>query len=146
MKVKISHLIGSTLPKYQTADSAGFDISPSVDSVIAPGSIAIIPTGLIIEAPPGYFLMISARSSLSVKKGLMLANGIGIIDRDFAGPNDEIKLLLYNFTQQPVEIKSSERLAQGIFVPFATAEWEEVGQIRPIDRGGIGHSGGYIKE
>jgi len=53
---------------------------------VAPRQIALVPTGLVIEIPRGYFLGIFARSSTPLKRGLMVANGVGVIDPDYAGP------------------------------------------------------------
>jgi dUTP pyrophosphatase len=144
MKAKIQRVQNSTeLPKYHTAGSAGFDIAAYEDFTVQAGQVYLARTGLIIQAPEGHFLMLAARSSLAIKKGLKLANGIGIIDRDYCGPEDEIKLILHNFTSNPVEIKKGERIAQGLFVPVTQAELEEVSQIKDDSRGGTGSSGGY---
>lgn len=144
MKAKIKRLTKDVkLPKYHTSESAGFDIASSADVTIAPGEVAKIPTGLVIAAPKGHFLLIAARSSLPLKKGLAMANGIGIVDADYAGPNDEVRIIIHNFTQKPVEVKKGERLAQGVFLKSERAEWQEVDELRPKDRGGIGSTGGY---
>lgn len=144
MKVKIRKTDPDViLPQYHTQESAGFDIAASRDTVIKPGEVAKIPTGLVIEAPKGHFLLIAARSSLPSKKGLTMANGIGVVDPDYAGPNDEVHIIVHNFTQAPVEVKKGERLAQGIFLPVEQAVWEEVEKLRDDDRGGIGSTGGY---
>ncbi len=131
------------LPQYHTSESAGFDIAASGDVVIQPGEVAKVPTGLVIQAPRGHFLLIAARSSLAFKKGLNMANGIGVVDPDYAGPNDEIHIIVHNFSRQEVEVKKGERLAQGLFLPVEQAQWEEVSELRPVDRGGIGSTGGY---
>ena len=144
MKVRIRKITPElSLPKYQTSESAGFDIASSVDITIDPGSVAKIPTGLVIEAPKGHFLLIAARSSLPLKKGLAMANGIGVVDPDYAGPNDEIHIIVYNFRTQAVDVKKGERLAQGIFLPIEQAFWQEATELRESDRGGIGSTGGY---
>jgi|ERR1051326_4773093 dUTP pyrophosphatase len=131
------------LPSYHTSESAGFDIASTEDFTVPPGEVVKIPTGLVIAAPSGHFLLIAARSSLPLKKGLMMANGIGVVDPDYAGPNDQVHIIVYNFTNKPVEVKKGERLAQGIFIKFEQAQWEEVDIIREKDRGGIGSTGGY---
>ena len=131
------------LPQYHTSESAGFDIAAGADALINPGEVVKIPTGLVIQAPKGHFLLIAARSSLPLKKGLVMANGIGVVDPDYAGPNDEVHIIVHNFTDKSVEVKKGERLAQGIFLPVEQAQWEEVNQLRENDRGGIGSTGGY---
>jgi len=143
MKVKIKRTDNSTvLPMYHTAESAGFDLAAAADVIIEPGTVAKIPTNLIIETPKGYFLLITARSSLALKKGLMMANGVGIIDPDYSGPEDKIYLILYNFTNQPVTINQGERLAQGIFLPSQQVIWEEIMMTsKETNRGGFGSTG-----
>ena len=144
MEVKIKRIDASVeLPKYHTAESAGFDIASNQDVTIAPGEVTKIPTGLVIAAPRGHFLLIAARSSLPLKKGLVMANGIGVIDPDYAGPNDQIHIIVHNITLKAVEVKKGERLAQGIFLPVSQAQWQESDQTRNSDRGGIGSTGGY---
>lgn len=147
MKAKITRVIPDIpLPEYHTGESAGFDIAAGEGMVIQPGQVAKVRSGLIIEAPQGYFMMLTCRSSLSSKKGLHLANGVGTIDRDFSGPEDEFKIILHNFTTEPVIVAKGERLVQGIFLPVSQVQWEEVEQIREESRGGIGSTGGYAAE
>jgi dUTP pyrophosphatase len=134
------------LPAYQTTQSAAFDIAAGIDMQIAPQTIAKIPTRLVIEAPSGHFLLITARSSLALKKGLQMANSVGIIDRDYSGPEDEVHLIVRNFTDQPVSVSKGERLAQGLFVRIDQAQWQEVYEIDKQSRGGIGSTGGYFNQ
>ena len=119
MQAKISRLVEDIeLPSYKTTEAAGFDIAASEDIVAKPGVITFVHTGLVIEAPEGFFLLMSARSSLAAKKGLILSNGIGVVDRDYSGPTDEILLQVLNFGNVDVEIKKGERLVQGMFMPI----------------------------
>ncbi len=130
-------------PKYHSAEAAGFDIASAEDLVIKPGEAPIIKTGIVIQAPEGHFLLLAARSSLPVKKGLMLANGVGILDRDYCGPDDEIKIQVYNFTNHDVAVAKGERIAQGIFMPAARGEFTEAARIKETSRGSHGSTGGY---
>ncbi len=108
-----------------------------------PGQVVLVPTGLVIQAPPGHFLAIVARSSTPMKRGLMVANGVGIVDEDYCGPADEVKIEVINFTQQPVTVARGDRLAQGLFIPVVRAEWRETdGDLREGSRGGFGATGG----
>ncbi len=144
IKVKITRTIPDMpLPEYHSSESAGFDIAAGEDAVVEPGQVKKIRTGLVIEAPEGHFLMLTCRSSLSSKKGLHLANGVGTIDRDFSGPEDEVQIIVHNFTSQPVQVAKGERLVQGIFLPVQQVQWEEKLQIREESRGGLGSTGGY---
>jgi dUTP pyrophosphatase len=125
------------LPSYQTAGSAGFDFAASADLVVQPGQVALVPTGLVIEVPQGHFLAIFARSSTPLKRGLMVANGVGVVDSDYCGPSDEIKIEVLNFTASPVMVKRGDRLAQGVIIPYVKVEWQEVAATQP-SRGGFG--------
>jgi dUTP diphosphatase len=130
------------LPQYQTPGSAGFDLAASADVTIPAGTIALVPTGLVIQVPAGHFLGIFARSSTPLKKGLMVANGVGVIDEDYCGPADEIRIQVLNFTPGPVEIKRGDRIAQGLFLPVTRVSWqEETGDLREGSRGGFGATG-----
>jgi dUTP pyrophosphatase len=130
------------LPDYQTPGAAGFDLAASADVDIPAATIALVPTGLVIEVPPGHFLGIFARSSTPLKRGLMVANGVGVIDQDYCGPADEVKIQVLNFTQATVQVRKGDRIAQGLFLPVARAEWREAdGDLRDGSRGGFGATG-----
>ena len=129
------------LPEYQTSGSAAFDLAASASITIAAGEVALVPTGLVIEVPAGMFLGIFARSSTPLKRGLMVANGVGVVDADYCGPEDEIKIAVINVTKAAVEVKRGDRLAQGILLPAPRVQWEEVGELQPRSRGGFGATG-----
>lgn len=128
------------LPSYQTAEAAGFDLAASQDVRVPPGEVRLVPTGLVIAVPHGCFLGIFARSSTPLKRGLMVANGVGVVDPDYAGPDDEIKIQVVNFTREDALIQRGDRIAQGIFIPCVRAEWQE-GETRETSRGGFGSTG-----
>ena len=126
---------------YGTEESAGFDLAAAHDVTIAPGQIALVRTGLVIEVPTGHFLAIFARSSTPLKRGLAEANGVGVIDPDYSGPNDEIMIQVLNFTAADVRVTRGDRLAQGIVLPAPRVTWDEVSDIRQTTRGGFGATG-----
>jgi dUTP pyrophosphatase len=130
------------LPSYQTGGAAGFDLAASADVVIEPGRIALIPTGLVIEVPAGHLLGIFARSSTPMKRGLVVANGVGVVDSDYCGPVDEVKIQVLNITDAPVTVARGDRIAQGIILAYARAEWvEEEAAPAHQTRGGFGSTG-----
>jgi dUTP pyrophosphatase len=144
MKVRITRLLPSVpLPAYHTAGAAAFDLAAAESVTVPPGEVRLIRTGLVVAVPPGAFLAIVARSSLPVRKGLMVANGIGIVDSDYAGPDDEVKVEVVNFTPGPVRVEAGERIAQGLVLSVTRVEWEEVAQPGAPARGGFGSTGGY---
>lgn len=126
------------LPKYETDGSVGFDLLCRESAEIAPQSIELIPANVIVETPPGYMLLISMRSSTPRKIGLMMAQGVGVVDTDYCGEEDELKIQVYNFTDTPVKVEKGARIAQGIFVKVDTPEWNEVEQMSASSRGGFG--------
>jgi dUTP pyrophosphatase len=141
-RVRIHRLSPSAeLPQYATTGAAGFDLAACADVVVEPGRTALIPTGLVIEVPAGMFLAVFARSSTPLKRGLMVANGVGVVDSDYCGATDEVKVPVLNFTASSVTVKAGDRIAQGILLPVTRVEWEEVGTIERDARGGFGSTG-----
>ena len=142
MFVRIHRLSPSvSLPRYESQGAAAFDLAAAQDTTIQPGQVALVPTGLVVEVPPGMFLAIFARSSTPLKRGLMVANGVGIVDRDYCGPRDEVKIALLNFTQAAVDVRAGDRIAQGVLLPTSQVIWEEVEEVRKDSRGGFGSTG-----
>lgn len=142
MKVRIQRVDKNLpLPKYETDGSVGFDFLAREDTVILAKSVALIPGNAVVEVPRNFVLFVMLRSSTPQKKGLLMPHGVGVIDHDYCGPHDEIKIQVYNFTDQAVTISRGEKIAQGIFVHIDKAEWEEVERIREESRGGFGSTG-----
>lgn len=131
---------GARIPAYQTGDAAGFDLAAVADVTVHPGRVALVPTGLVIQVPIRMFLGIFARSSTPLKKGLMVANGVGVVDPDYCGPDDEVKIAVMNFTPDPVTVRAGDRIAQGILLEAPRVEWAEA-PAEGASRGGFGSSG-----
>lgn len=141
MKIKIKRFNKDLLlPEYKTPGAAAFDITARENVEIPAGEVGYIPLNIAVETPPGYFFLLAARSSTH-KKGIILANGIGIGDPDFSGDGDEYKAAYLNFTKNPVVIEKGERIAQGMFVKVERADWEEVDNMKNETRGGFGSTG-----
>jgi dUTP diphosphatase len=143
LSVRIRRLTSSVaLPEYQTHGAAGFDLAASEDVRVEPGAVALVPTGLVIKVPDGYFLGIFARSSTPLRRGLIVSNGVGVIDADYCGATDEIKIQVLNVTSAAVTVKAGDRIAQGLFLPVARAVWQETtDDLRAGSRGGFGATG-----
>ncbi len=141
MNIKIKRFDkGLPLPKRQTEGAAAFDLTAREAVTIQPGTVGYVLLNVVIETPADHFLLIAARSGTH-KKGLMMANGIGVIDPDYSGNEDEIKAVYYNFSLAPVEIEKGERIAQGTFVKISHPEWNEVDEMQNKTRGGFGTTG-----
>jgi dUTP pyrophosphatase len=142
IRVRIRRLRSDVeLPRYMTAHAAGLDLAAALDEplTLAPLERALVPTGLAIALPEGTEAQIRPRSGLAHRLGLTLLNTPGTIDADYRG---EIRVIVINLGQEPVTIRSGERIAQMVVGPVARVEWEE-GDLDDTDRGGggFGHTG-----
>jgi dUTP pyrophosphatase len=141
LTVKIKRVdITLPLPRYATAGAVGFDLICREDTEVGPGGLARIPGNVIVETPPGYMLLLTMRSSTAKRKGLLIPNGVGVIDQDYCGEGDEVLVSVYNFRNEAVSVLRGERIAQGIFVPVTRVVWNEVEQVS-YGRGGFGSTG-----
>ncbi|MBU0459220.1 MAG: dUTP diphosphatase [Nanoarchaeota archaeon] len=130
------------LPEYKTKGAAAFDLYTREDVTIPAQGWGKAPSNIVIEIPQEHALLISARSSLAKNyPGLFLANGLGLIDSDYCGENDEILISMYNFTTNDITINKGERIAQAFLVKFRRDSWEEVVEMENKDRGGFGSTG-----
>ena len=129
------------LPRYESVGAVGFDLASRVAADIAPGELARIPANVIVEVPPGHALLVASRSSTPARWGLLVPHGIGVIDQDYCGPDDEIHIQLLNFRSTPVHVPRGTRLAQGLIIGIARASWLEVDRTGRPSRGGYGSTG-----
>jgi len=141
LKVAIKRIDKSLpLPVYATAGSVGFDLLCRESVEILPRQIKLIPGNVIVRIPVGYFLMLTLRSSTPRRKSLLIPHGLGVIDQDYCGEGDELKVQVLNFSEEAVQVKKGERIAQGLFLPVMHVEWEEIDEVGQ-GRGGFGSSG-----
>lgn len=131
------------LPKYETAGSFGFDLSARQTTTIAPQTLGLIPSNLVVKCPSDLALMILPRSSTFRKKSLIFPHSIGLIDQDYCGPDDEIMLQVFNMGKSPITIERGERIAQGIFIKTTMVEFVEIDEdfLGKNSRGGFGSTG-----
>lgn len=151
----------AVLPRYMHPGDAGMDVYAAVSVTLAPGETKVIPLGFKVAIPEGYEMQVRARSGLSLKTRLRLANGIGTID---AGYRDEVGVIMHNSSvaadpdfvsdilsvdekhNRPgtYHIEAGLRIAQIVIAPVAQAVWEEVESVAELGLnrgGGMGHSG-----
>ena len=143
MKIAVKKLSPfAVLPVYGSDCAAGADLFAALEAPleIAPGETALIPTGIALEIPEGYFGAVFARSGLATKNGLRPANCVGVIDSDYRG---EVMVALHNDTDLNQVIENGERIAQLVILPCAGAEYREVSELSETERGdgGFGSSG-----
>ncbi len=127
------------LPEYATDGSAGMDLCAAIDGAlqIAPGETLRVPTGIAIALPDAlHVALICARSGLSIRHGISLANGVGVIDSDYRG---EIQVGLFNQSKSAYTIEPGERIAQMLILPICKPSLEICNELDDTARG----SGGF---
>ena len=125
------------LPERKTELSAGYDFCLPEEVTLEPGKLQLVPTGVKAYMQAGEWLGMHIRSSMAVKKRLMLVNNVGIIDADYYNNEDNeghIMLALLNMGQEKVVLPKGERVAQGIFYTYLTADGDE--KVAKSVRGG----------
>ena len=147
MKLKIKPLsekIGKEipLPYYATQGAAALDLHACIDEplTIPPGGQAVVPTGLAVAIPTGYVGILAVRSSMGIRHGVTLSNGVGVIDSDYRG---QVHVGLHNLSGEPYTVQPGDRVAQLMVVPVAAPEIEVVDALPETVRGagGLGSTG-----
>jgi dUTP pyrophosphatase len=147
MRVRVQRLPaahGLPLPASASPGSAGLDLRAAVpedgEIVLRPGERALIPTGLVLEIPPGCEGQVRPRSGLALRHGIGVLNSPGTIDSDYRG---EVGVILINLGESPFPIRRGDRIAQLVFARFEPVEWEETETLEETGRGdgGFGSTG-----
>ena len=142
MRIKIQRLRpDATLPEYAHGpeEDAGMDLRAVEDVLLEPGAPKLVPTGLAIEAPPGYEAQIRPRSGLALKHAITLPNSPATIDPGYRG---EIRVILLNLGREAYQVHAGDRVAQMVVARYERIEWEEA-ELNGSRRGdgGFGSSG-----
>lgn len=117
------------------------DLYCRVDTTVRPRALGFIPTNVIVAVPDGHVLIVALRSGTPRRTGLISPHGIGIIDADYCGPEDEIKIQVYNPTDEPITVRRGDRIAQALLLPLTGIEWSEGEPPSDQSRGGFGSTG-----
>lgn len=127
------------LPVRAHEHDAGADLRASEYHSIGSGQFVTVPTGVRANIPEGYFGLLAARSSIC-KRGLLMANGVGVIDSGFTG---EIKVPLFNAGNLPSIVMAGERIAQLVILPCELPAFRRVDELEETERGdgGFGSTG-----
>ena len=142
MELKNSRLSPDVpFPAYATAGAAAFDLAASTAVDVPPHGIALVPTGLVVEGPVGHVWAIVARSSTPLKRGLMVATGVGVVDADYCGPADEVKVQVITVTPAAVQVAAGERIAQAMVLAAPRLDLLEQPLGERASRGGFGSTG-----
>ena len=137
---RLPHAEGLPVPTRQTEGAAGYDIVSAVDLTFGPMERKLVPTGFCLAIPPGYECQIRPRSGLAYKNGMTLPNTPATIDSDYRG---EIQVPMVNLDREAFTVTRGMRIAQLVFAKVEVAEFREVRELPPTDRGagGFGSTG-----
>jgi dUTP pyrophosphatase len=142
--VRLPHGRGLDLPAYQSDGAAGMDLLAAVPKraslQLEPGARALVPTGLVLQLPPGFEAQVRPRSGLALRHGITVLNSPGTIDSDYRG---EVQVLLANMGSEPFAIARGERIAQLVVQRVEQARLVEVAELAATTRGagGFGSTG-----
>jgi dUTP pyrophosphatase len=142
--LRLPHATDLALPAYHSDGAAGLDLVAALDLHrplhLAPGARALVPTGLVLELPPGYEAQVRPRSGWALRSGMTVLNSPGTIDSDYRG---EVQVILANLGGAAIEIRRGDRIAQLVVQPVVQAELIEVKAVAATSRGagGFGSTG-----
>lgn len=119
--------------------AACFDLICRETVTILPGQIKPVAQNVALKVPNGHALLLFSRSSTPMRKGLMLANGVGVVDPFYCGDDDENYAFLHNITDQPVVVEAGDKIVQGMIIKTQAVEWAEVAIMNDKGHGGYQH-------
>ncbi len=150
VEIEVTKLPGGEdlpLPGYMSEDASGMDLRAAVESrtLVSPGAIALVPTGIAVAIPRGYEGQVRSRSGLALTHGVFVLNSPGTIDSDYRG---EIGVILANLGPAPFEVERGDRIAQLVVGPVSRVTWVEGERLAVTARqdGGFGHTGARDEE
>jgi len=139
---RLAHAADLPLPAYETDGAAGMDVRAAVTEpmTLAPGAIALVPTGLVLEVPEGHEMQVRPRSGLAARHGVTLPNSPATIDSDYRG---EVRVILQNLGVEAFVVERGARIAQFVLQRVPRVEWVEAEALSATTRGagGFGHTG-----
>lgn len=128
----------SKIPLRAHSTDAGMDFYSTINETIPPGGRRTIPTGISCAVPEGWSLILKDKSGLAVNNGLHVM--AGVVDSDYRG---EVVIVIVNLSQERVDIKEGQKIAQGLLIPVGLFDIVEVPSLEATVRndGGFGSTG-----
>ena len=117
-------------PEYAYQSDSGFDLRSSEDIWIHPNDRNLIPTGMRFDIPEGYEIQVRSKSGLALNQGLMVLNSPGTVDSGYQG---EIKVIMFNTTNQKVKIVKGQKVAQAVLCPVVSGKWVDLIRVETIN-------------
>ena len=117
-------------PEYAYQSDSGFDLRSSEDIWIHPNDRNLIPTGMRFDIPEGYEIQVRSKSGLALNHGLMVLNSPGTVDSGYQG---EIKVIMFNTTNEKVKIEKGQKMAQAVLCPVVSGKWVDLIRVETIN-------------
>jgi len=117
-------------PEYAYQSDSGFDLRSSEDIWIHPNSRKLISTGMRFDILEGYEIQVRSKSGLALNQGLMVLNSPGTVDSGYQG---EIKVIMFNTTNQKVKIEKGQKMAQAVLCPVVSGKWVDLIRVDNIN-------------
>ena len=115
---------------YAYESDSGFDLRASEEVWVQPNSRALVPTGMRFDIGESYEIQIRSKSGLALNQGLFVLNSPGTIDSGYQG---EVKVILFNTTNDSVKIEKGQKIAQAVLCPVLTGKWVNLIQVNNIE-------------
>ena len=140
MRINVTLKDGAPLPMHAKPGDAGLDLTSRESVIVPPHDTVMVGTGVAMEIPEGHVGLVFPRSGMASKRGINLANCVGVIDSGYRG---EIMVPLHNTTTYTRRVREGERVCQIAIIPFVTCECVEVESLSETERGegGFGSTG-----
>ena len=140
MKIPLQYINDSdnVEPEYAYESDSGFDLRSTEELWVQSHDRKLIPTGLRFDIPDGYEIQVRSKSGLALNQGLMVLNSPGTVDSGYQG---EIKVILFNTTNERIKIEKGQKIAQAVLCPVVNGKWvnlvkvEEIGEKDRNDKG-----------
>ena len=117
-------------PEYAYQSDSGFDLRSSENIWIHPNDRNLIPTGMRFDIPEGYEIQVRSKSGLALNHGLMVLNSPGTVDSGYQG---EIKVIMFNTTNEKVKIEKGQKMAQAVLCPVVSGKWVDLIRVENIN-------------
>lgn len=118
-------------PSYAYQSDSGFDLRSTEELWIQANDRRLIPTGLRLDIPDGYEIQVRSKSGLALNQGLFVLNSPGTVDSGYQG---EIKVILFNTTNERIKINKGQKIAQAVLCPVVNGKWVNLVKVNNIDK------------
>jgi dUTP pyrophosphatase len=130
LKLEYTNESNNGEPEYAYESDSGFDLRSTEEVWIHSNDRNVIPTGLRFDIPEGYEIQVRSKSGLALNQGLMVLNSPGTVDSGYQG---EIKVIMFNTTNQKVKIEKGQKVAQAVLCPVVSGKWVDLIKVEKIN-------------